>query len=483
MHRTSQPSKARQDSLTKLERILDRHGCTGSGRDWVVHALDPVSLVRSAPAPTADGRASVRPIYRLEHTVSTPIESQSVDQLWDLCIIQTGGDNTICYWCAAPAGSNFNNLTGGETDVVVGSMYCNSWLEDQAAFILSDGAITSRPTMRPARDFAAFRRTAASVTAYYVGATIDNAGSVAATRYSAAASRRYLQTLDTSGNQLVDMAVEVPMSFQENDFIMQDDNPYIGRAADGIYMPQLIFPGPYRQASTCIGESVTLNDPDNLQKIGLCMTLGHPIAHSLRVYNPTTGGTVRWVAALATGDTDIDTSSTSVIVFRGLGASASILIKGILALDAVPMFDSIERPYVDPPAVYDPCAIEAYELLRAKLPSGFPAEYNFLGFLPTIIAALATSLFASAKAVAISAGTAAIGAATSAAISAGVNAAIKEKPKVARAMADAGQRVMEETKTVRENKAKPLARATSTVTTTKTLFGPKTATTKKQRRK
>lgn len=85
-----------------------------------------------------------------------------------------------------------------------------------------------------------------------------------------------------------------------------------------------------------------------------------------------------FVCGLSTG---VDGRETSVILFTGLSASASLTVKTVNVQELVPNPGSASSEYIRRAPDRDTLALSLYQETRSRMPQGFPASFNSLGLI------------------------------------------------------------------------------------------------------
>lgn len=359
---------------------------TQPGCDWIIGCLDPVGQTMGR-MPGANSVHSVITRFEALHTISW--EGGASGQSWDLCVVQGGGDNTILQYLAAPAGTDFSAAMRGTGYGVMQAV--DQSMDFLSPFTDSTGVPVDAPIRVPGRSYQASKRTAASVTAYYVGPKLTAGGTVFSTR---------VPFYPGSGGDLHSEAPgdpafwyrPQPLQLDERTLVMQGAPPFTADAAVGVYLPQLTSAADLG-AVVAVGQGPARPFVNGGVMWPTSATSDVIVSEAPRYINPQTRRIIPWLTGADTSDGVLGDSSVSVVLFRGLPPDAKILLKGVLVVEGVPLPGSPERPFIRKPDPYDYRALALYSELLQQLPNGYPSEDNFLGAVGAFIAKAASSLW------------------------------------------------------------------------------------------
>jgi len=396
----------------QIHAHLAKLGIDEPGRGWILRALHPASEKKSAGLPDASAAYVLRPDFRLTTTIQAPPGASQ----WDCLIWTVPGDVNCLRWAAGPSPVDFSNgaVPGTGSTVTFGSVACQANINQltQPYQVQLGGSSYSAITAFPAMQPAAFRHQFMSVTATLIASAVSDQGQVYAgqlppfitdaglmqpTGYDSGirnpdsgsgANYPQLARLFTT----VLPADEVSLSRMNPDYYQSD-------AREGVYMP-LRLAGPSQPFVRCSAGSVITTDTgggylattDAISPIGaiLSPTLGllqaNPslVPWPYRATREQVGSAPAGFANPLLLDSGFDNVNTGVIIFRGLsgtsggGFAASIQLKVISGLEIAPVPPQGDGVFVEPPAPYQPKALEAYYKLALELKGAYPARFNSL---------------------------------------------------------------------------------------------------------
>lgn len=372
-----------------LATELARLGATRDGIAWVLSALDPAHAYSVVDAPTHDAAPVALPQYVQELTIDPP---SAYGQSWDCCIVTYGGDNTHCVWAIGPQNTDFSTY-GMSGFVAQGTFSAVQAAPTTVEFPLVIGTGPDPKqfqTSQLARDIGMGRSTSRSITIDYTGPQLENGGTVVCAHFCSLGGNSHDPVLRLTNNGVLAACTSPVISLRESDFPTVNTLFFAGPAREGVYLPQRVTPNPYAQVFVANGQTVPIKGE------GMYLANGYPISSVFLATDPNAtnspwsmpGVPPLLSLAIPSGDCFIDSTPPTVTIFRGLQPGASLLVKGVLSLAISPQPTSNERPYVRPPALEDPIAIEAYNRILGSLPAAWPSSYNFLGALGGILAAI-----------------------------------------------------------------------------------------------
>lgn len=377
-----------------LASELAARGATQAGIAWLLGALDPAHANLVSDCPSHDASAVARPQYVQEYTIDPPSDYSGS---WDACILTYGGDNTHFVYSIGPQGTDFSNY--GTSGFVANGLHgpIAVGLDDtELPLVVGTGDDPFKmQTPQLSRRVLMGRSTSRSLTIEYTGPTLEDAGTVVSAHFNCMGGDSPAPVLRRVDNGLLVGSVSPVISLREQDFPTVNTMFFAGAARDGIYLPQRVTTDPYRQVFIPNGATLPVKGA------GMYYAPGGAISVRFLATDQacsSTGWGIPGVPPMLnfsppSGDSFIDSTQVTVTIFRGLQPGASLLVKAVMSLAIVPMPVSNERPYVVPPVVEDPIAIEAYNRILSALPAAWPARYNFLGALGSILATIGRAVF------------------------------------------------------------------------------------------
>jgi hypothetical protein len=87
-------------------------------------------------------------------------------------------------------------------------------------------------------------------------------------------------------------------------------------------------------------------------------------------------------------DSGLSRMTTGVVIFRGLSPAASITVRTMVGLEVVPRTDSTQRQFVRTASLFVPRALQAYHEIATLLDDVYPASFNALGLLASVIGSI-----------------------------------------------------------------------------------------------
>jgi hypothetical protein len=399
----------------EVEKRLERHGLSSSGRNWVLKALNPVSDHETEGIPDESTTPVLRPEFRVEATISPP---PGAGTLWDLYVYALPGDVNAVYWASAPSPADFTTATP-PVGYAVGAIQMqgtvpntNSVSYYNAPLSANDTVIGTHPVSRPL----AFRHFYKSLTMHLIAPAVANQGTI----YSAQFPPRFSTVSGTSGTQEVNLSsvpyvimprpLRIPLS--ETELMLMAPDAFVGPARDGVYMP-LHLAGPTQPYTTAlVPTAVTYSSPGVGTLIdGANSYLTESFGHAPWLVRdeanswPTLAARPFANAAVAAirpipsaWDSNYDNMNVGVTIFRGLAGTAAgafgatVQIKALVGLEIVPRPLAPDRVFARRAALYDPRALEAYYSVLHELHQAYPASYNAFGALAPIITSVLSRL-------------------------------------------------------------------------------------------
>jgi len=409
----------------KIEEKLLAIGVTGPGRDWVIKALDPATVGPAPGIPDCSANQVLRPEYNYRCTIQAPPGAGS----WDAYLFFPPGDQNVVVWATAPsstgsAPTSFGTRlppAGAQTGVcvlqpnVVPSGYTN--------YVPYTGGspINAAPRI-PAYNVASMRSQYRSHTIELNAAAVSDQGEVYAGQFPCdIRSSRWqnwdVQTVSSGLYYLAGVVDYVPLPLSEAELTLSCRNAYVGRAKDGVYMPirlsgpvQPFAPTPcetqlgtWNATPMSSSTMVTAAQGATVQWPHVLFACSNDTAGETALQPLNTSQSDTWVNSGYgngewCGDTGLDRCNVGVVIFRGLSGTsgpfpASLLIKSLIGLEAIPRPTSVDRVFSKTAAMFNPRALEAYYLLANELAPAFPASANALGGLLPILSSAASTLW------------------------------------------------------------------------------------------
>jgi len=415
-------------SSLDFRSLIMSKGINHMAADWLQKALHPSGASPVAVCIPDQSRVpSVCMDFRPTQVISPPTLG-SPDDLWDCCIWNPPGDQTVAVILTAPAPADFNsgtNITvqvlqtqGGAGDpapVQFGKIFDGSSAELAArALTISTTYANSLP--------ASFRTSYRSVTASLTASSLNNQGTVYSTQFARdfypSGQARTDPSLTTCA---YGMSTQVP--FDENSLNLLSPSAETRPAKEGVYMPlrlcgptqPFIFP---RAASDVVLETYGVESGflDTILYRSMAVAASGPTSGPSFACSPPTIGcyprpvtnpsatqatTPPWadsvVFSLTTPiyldefngfDLGYDNVSQGMTIFRGLSAQATVTLQVYVGLEMIPRQDSPVRSFVRTPGEPDMRAIQLYYEIANSMAVSYPARYNSLGsLLPLLVTA------------------------------------------------------------------------------------------------
>jgi len=239
--------------------------------------------------------------------------------------------------------------------------------------------------------FTSYRLLYSGITADLDASALNNQGSIVAAQLPLASERFNVSFLDAASGTFAQPHLD-SYNYKSNfpgQQISQMPGAFMGLAQDGIYMPLKLDPhAPWVTTSRMV--MVTDANPtisaafaySNLRTYGLPDT--SVLGSSFPFYGPVGVGTscARAFCDVSTngvnGDLTIpfQQTNTGLIVFYNMNPGANLTVKVRWGVEGRVFPTSVLAPAMQPSAMVDPLAMEAYSDLAATLPWAFPSSYN-----------------------------------------------------------------------------------------------------------
>lgn len=395
---------------------LEKFGVTGPSRDWIIKSLDPASVGPAPGIPDASDAIVLRPEYRTQVSLTAPVDtsSGSVPASWDLMCIIPPGDMNAMYWVSAPAGADFSTIVTLPTSWNTGTVQLAPFSDlagplnvrflNPAPTPVNDLLVSTRaPTSLPYTH----RHMYKSVTATFSGSDLINQGDVFAAQFPTEPRTikpvGFGNNVTSAGYPIIAQIFCVAIPFNEKDLMLCAPGAMEGKAKDGCYMP-LHFTGPTISFADVayFGSSGNMFNPTTGSNQPFLLANGTPVqiprffqpvqnddftsadrtAFQSAATDPTDGST-------PCPDTGYDNTNTGVMIWRGLAGGnvspASIVFKILVGLEVRPRPTSVDRVFAKLALPYEPRAIEAYLAISGQLDDAYPASYNSLGAILSVI--------------------------------------------------------------------------------------------------
>jgi hypothetical protein len=88
----------------------------------------------------------------------------------------------------------------------------------------------------------------------------------------------------------------------------------------------------------------------------------------------------------------LSSNMMGLTIFKGLSSAATITVTTRVGFECVVPADSILQPSVEKACSYDPVALNAYWSISKEMMSTYPASYNFLGTLWTVVKSIGSAV-------------------------------------------------------------------------------------------
>jgi len=400
--------------------------------NWMGKAFHPPGDHCPAPIPDRTVASSLFPEYRETAVISKPaLVEQST---WDVLIIKPPGNCRGAYWLAGPPGSDFNDPA--VVDAIIGTGIAGFGYVDIQTVEPTDptsvsgislvnpvvpatdvDVLTLYPTARPM----CWRKAASSLTCYLNAAAVADQGTVYATQVSReykpmecrlAAGSVYGSGSDTGYPLYRACPVNLPVA--EADMMAVDPKVYMAPARAGVYLPLKPFGDmewqyplhpmglPFLPRGT-----TDIFFPVSPASAGIasameCTThaLGKTLDPATNQWTP-----VFWFGfpdrdSVGPADSSFDEWNTGVVLFRGLDAAATVTLRVVDVIQQMPASSSIYRPFVKPPPLFEPRALELYFRTAEATPNAYPANYNSWGKIWDVVKKVAREVWPVAEVVA-----------------------------------------------------------------------------------
>jgi hypothetical protein len=399
----------------EIHEDLARFGVSGPGRDWVLRALHPASEKKSPGLPDQSSAFVLRPDYRIVSTISPPAGAGQ----WDCMMFTLPGDCNAVHFVTAPSPADFTLPSpplGSEAGVIY--LQSTTYSSSTALYVTQygpaeDQSVTSLPNLTPA----AMRHQFKSITVELIAAAVSDQGQVYAGQFAPIVrdcgmfGLGYNSGIQIPGTDPAQYYNVIGRLFtgvlpaDEQSLSRMNPDYYQAPAREGVYMP-LRLSGPTQEFVRCTtGAAATRWDGTGgfLSQTPYAAPVGAVFMPTvdLAATATSTGGQINnaWPFLLlansmlrpdgstisygnAALDTGYDALNCGVVFFRGLqgggggGFGASLQVKTIVGLECLPIPSVGSAVFTEPPAPFEPRAIEAYYRLCLKLKGVYPARFN-----------------------------------------------------------------------------------------------------------
>lgn len=219
-----------------------------------------------------------------------------------------------------------------------------------------------------------YRTSALSVTATYVGATIQDQGSIISAQMSDPTVDLVTQDVTTVSRPQYWLTRAIAQSVPTSDTLILGTTPYVSNAKEGVYVPYKMDHPEVWHRSDEFRRMLRLNTPPNPGSLVWDAEAtdmypypwGNYSSGTLRLFRP-------WLPPLDDG--------MSVTWFRGIAASASYRIVLRVSVEMMTRPESRFASFCEPPALPDDHAIAMYFEIVSRMKDAYPARDNANGSL------------------------------------------------------------------------------------------------------
>jgi hypothetical protein len=256
----------------------------------------------------------------------------------------------------------------------------------------------------PTSRCASFRKAASSLTVHLAASALNNQGTVYASQLAHRCVGEY-DEIQTSTNNVATKIATFDVIPQERTLALLDQAMYTSEARHGVYMPlRLSGPTqPFVQAQM-VGHSIYTRSTTGVPYY--CIDPTSPVAYTARLSRAFTingyqnnwdGGSGRAGGLLvdpqSTVDTGYDNVAHAMVIFRGLSKDATLTIKSVDVMEAIPRFDAPSLQYAQLSPASCPRALELYHTISTEMRYAYPASFNSLGTILNALARVASNLW------------------------------------------------------------------------------------------
>lgn len=400
--------------VDRLRTAIVERGLPSHAAAWLLRALHPpAETTGTHQVPDCCSRPSVPICYRETATYSGTFTSVSVGADWDMMIVTTPGDNVAATIVTGPAGIDFSAPNPPGVRSVILTFQDDASLSTAPVVRVDRLASAENPSTgvwfaNNASGFMSFRHVFTSVTSYMTASDMFNSGTVTAGQLDGAAAEGEGVMSNVPAQYPATLVKRFRVPLTEADLVETVVGARVAPAKEGVFMPIRMFGGnfPYVDKQRVDGKTLTVIPlgvwpPSSVPGVTYLIppapvgTLGDTGASYVPVFTGGGGASrdiAAGLAAVATrlgatyepspfGDVGYTNSNCSVTIYRGLNYNASITVKLLAGLEAIPSARSPIRSMSQPGAAPSPEAIEAYFTMSKLLPLALPARDNSAGLL------------------------------------------------------------------------------------------------------
>jgi len=404
----------------KIESALARFGVSHEGRAWLMRALHPAGDSHSPGLPDPSTQMVLRPEYRVQATIQSP-EGAS---MWDCLMWSLPGDVNALWYATGPSPCDFSGPVQ-PPNATLGCIRLQDNVDGATGSYIRVGGgggdpnpTTTFMTRIPASLAAASRHQYSSFTVHQIAAAINDQGQVYAAQFAPILRRNQMFSVPgfvSSPDNYPYCAASYTTVLPTNEVQMSAMAPgyYMGESREGVYVP-LKLAGPaqpfgFAQWNGTLeilagGNQYPLN-PTATQQCGCAMQITSFVPQAVQPWPFSCmyaqGATLVppiVTPSTLTFDTGFDNVNIGVALFRGLtgsanGFGAQLQVKTCNGLELIATPQAADRVYAEPPAPYEPRALEAYYALCIELPDAFPASFNSLSSILDAIGSVAKRIW------------------------------------------------------------------------------------------
>lgn len=404
------PTYASRVHTAFVERGLPPHAAA-----WLTRALHPpAETIGTLQIPDCCSRPSVPICHRTTRTYSgASVTGMPVGTDWDLMIITTPGDYVGALVVVGPSGTNFAlpdppGIHGGPVFLQPGATSTEVIAVRVDRLASAELPSTGLWFANNDAGFVGFRHSFLSLTSYMTASDLYNSGTVTSGQFDGSGVDGEGFFSSSSAQYPATLVKRFRVPLNEESLLETSPGSRVAPAREGSYLPIRMFGGdfPYVDMQRADGKfftqlTTTPWPPVSIPGVSY-LGVPSPAAQSrdmgaTYVAVPTGGGAnsgdVR--AGLLTlqarmgnpsnpvafGDLGYTNTNCSVTIYRGLNYQASITLKILSGIEAIPDARAAIRSMAQPGAAPCPQAIEAYFELSKSLPTALPARDNSAGLL------------------------------------------------------------------------------------------------------
>lgn len=351
-------------SLGQKLKAHDFTALTTGGEHWVRKALHPAEPTVKAPRiPSHGTRPTVTQETTMTFVMSPPADSTVPGTgLWDGVIILK--NDPLCpleiqtMWQGSSQSQHQTAINQAFYDGAPVALHTH----DQYAQVVSD--------FRDSCEM--YRTTALSVTATYVGATIQDQGSIISAQMADPTVDVLSWTNNTEARPQMWMTRAIAQAIPTSDTLILGTTPYVSNAKEGVYVPyKMDHPEVWHRSDEIRRMQRFLNPPSPSEL--------EWNSDSVEMYPYPWGnytGTRTFMPWLPPLDDGI-----SVTWFRGVASSASYRIVLRISVEMMTRPESRFASFCEPPALPDDHAIAMYFEIVSRMKDAYPARDNANGSL------------------------------------------------------------------------------------------------------